>query len=91
MERHRCTKCRNPIRSVAVGRQGRGDDTWYHPDCWAEVCTSEQEKYEQQVESVGLSALLAPYISGAPAGAAAEVSVGGPPEQYLPDVERRQG
>jgi hypothetical protein len=84
MERH--TKCRNPIRSVAVGRQGRGDDTWYHPDCWASL---RQEKYEQQVKR--RTSLLAPYISGAPAGAAAEVSVGGPPEQYLPDVEQRQG
>ncbi|HEU4513639.1 MAG TPA: hypothetical protein VFR87_11095 [Nocardioidaceae bacterium] len=90
MERHRCTKCRNPIRSVAVARQGGGEDAWYHADCWAEVCTSEQEKYERQVQNVGLTALLAPYISGAPAGAPAGVSAGGPQEQLLPDVEQRQ-
>ena len=66
MDRHRCTKCRNPIRNVAVSRPGR--DEWYHADCWEEVCTSEQRRYEQQVESTGLSALLAPYLSRASLG-----------------------
>lgn len=65
MERHRCTRCRNPIRSVAVARPGRDQEDWYHPDCWADVCSSEQERYERQVESVGLAALLAPYLSRA--------------------------
>ena len=73
MERHRCTQCRNPIRSVAVSRPGR--DEWFHPDCWEEVCTSEQRKYEQQVESTGLTALLAPYLSRS--------SLGGPEPQDL--------
>jgi hypothetical protein len=87
MERHRCTKCRNPIRSVAVARPGRGEDAWYHPDCWAEVCTSEQERYERSVQSSGLSALLAPYLSVAPAAPAEQVTVGGPLDQYLqPDA-----
>ena len=63
MERHRCTKCRNPIRSVAVGRPGADDDAWYHPDCWAEACASEQENYERQVRAVGLEALLAPDVA----------------------------
>ena len=93
MERHRCTKCRNPIRSVAVARPGQGGDAWYHPDCWADVCTSEQEKYERQVQSTGLTALLAPYISSAPAAApaaSAEGSVAGPAGQLFPDLEQRQ-
>lgn len=90
MERHRCTKCRNPIRSVAVARPGRGEDAWYHPDCWGEVCTSEQEKYERQVQSTGLTALLAPYISSAPAVPSAEAPVAGPAGQLLPDLEQRQ-
>ena len=72
MERHRCTKCRNPIRSGAVARPGAGVDAWYHPACWAEVGSFEQENYEQQVRSSGLSALLAPYLS---VKAAAEVAV----------------
>jgi hypothetical protein len=63
MTRHRCTECRNPIRSLAVARPGAHEDAWYHPDCWARVCTSEQEKYERRVESGGLAALLAPYLS----------------------------
>lgn len=66
MDRHRCTKCRNPIRDVGVSRPGR--DEWYHVDCWEEVCTSEQRRYEQQVESTGLTALLAPYLSRAALG-----------------------
>jgi len=69
MPRHRCTKCRNPIRSVAVARPGAGEDAWYHPDCWAEVCTSEQENYERQVRAVGLEALFAPYVSATVAAA----------------------
>ncbi len=83
MERHRCTKCRNPIRSVAVARPGHEEQEWYHPDCWAEVCSCEQEKYEQQVQSVGLPALLAPYISSTPVGASPE------PSQALTDIDRR--
>jgi hypothetical protein len=74
MERHRCTKCRNPIRNVAVGRHGADDGAWYHPDCWDEVCSSEQERYERQVESGGLAALLAPYISAGPTSAAASAT-----------------
>ncbi|HSE09685.1 MAG TPA: hypothetical protein VLB29_13550 [Nocardioidaceae bacterium] len=62
MERHRCTKCRNPIRCVAVSR--RGGEAWYHPDCWVEVRSFEQEGYEERVRTSGINALLAPYISG---------------------------
>jgi hypothetical protein len=80
MERHRCTKCRNPIRSVAVARPGAGDDAWYHPDCWVEVRSSEQESYENRVRTAGLSALLAPYLSAAPA-AEVPVPAGPRPEQ----------
>jgi hypothetical protein len=69
MERHRCTKCRNPIRNVAVARPGASDDEWYHPDCWQEVCSFEQTRYERQVQSTGLSALLAPYAPSSPVGA----------------------
>jgi hypothetical protein len=65
MQRHRCTKCRNPIRSVAVARIGETEDAWFHPDCWAEVCSSEQEQYEREVESAGISALLQPYAARA--------------------------
>ena len=66
MQRHRCTKCRNPIRSLAVARQGDDADDWFHPDCWAEVCISEQADYERQVETDGVQALLAPYLSTHP-------------------------
>lgn len=81
MERHRCTKCRNPIRSVAVGRPGADDDAWYHPDCWVAVRDSEQERYERQVASAGISALLAPYLSAAPT---AEVPVSAGPFSEQP-------
>jgi hypothetical protein len=63
MQRHRCTKCRNPIRSVAVARHGETEDAWFHVDCWDEVCSSEQEKYEREVESGGIPALLEPYAA----------------------------
>ncbi len=90
MERHRCTKCRNPIRSAPVARPGGGADAWYHADCWEEVCTSEQQTYEREVQDVGLAALLAPYISSAPVGAPHEVAFAAPPEQNLPDAEQRR-
>ncbi|HLN76991.1 MAG TPA: hypothetical protein VK204_08075 [Nocardioidaceae bacterium] len=75
MERHRCTKCRNPIRNLSVSRPGAGENTWYHPDCWAALCSSEQERYEKQVRDTGLSALLAPYVHVAPAEAAQRTTV----------------
>lgn len=83
MQRHRCTKCRNPIRSLAVARQGDTDDDWFHPDCWAEVCSSVQENYERQVETDGVQALLAPYLSTHPVTVAIPPSsrVAGSPEQ----------
>jgi hypothetical protein len=74
MQRHRCTKCRNPIRSVAVARHGEAQDAWFHPDCWNEVCSSEQGRYERQVESGGLRALLEPYAAR---GGDLPVSLGG--------------
>jgi len=64
MQRHRCTKCRNPIRGVAVPGTVGPDGTWYHPDCWQDVCASEQRDYEEQVQVAGLSALIAPYLTG---------------------------
>lgn len=67
MQRHRCTHCRNPIRIASMARRGAAPDSWFHEDCWAERCHSEQERYEQLVESVGLPALLAPYVSSASA------------------------
>jgi hypothetical protein len=63
MQRHRCTKCRNPIRAVAVPGTGGADGAWYHPDCWEDVRASEQRDYEEQVEAAGLSALIAPYLT----------------------------
>lgn len=66
MDRPRCTRCRNPIRHTTAARRGSEGDSWYHPDCWAELCASEQEKYAQEVESSGLVALLAPYITPRP-------------------------
>ena len=42
---------------------GRDTDAWFHADCWAEVCSSEQANYERQVACRGLVALLAPYVS----------------------------
>jgi hypothetical protein len=73
MERHRCTKCRNPIRNVAVSRAG-ADGGWYHADCWDSLWANEQESYEQAVRVGGLAALLAPYVSPAPIGHAASVA-----------------
>ena len=66
MERHRCTHCRNPIRSLAVARPGTGgpgEHAWFHPDCWDVVCHGEQERYELQVQTLGLAALIAPYAA----------------------------
>lgn len=63
MQRQRCTHCRNPIRNLAVARPGADEESWYHPDCWDEVCSSEQERYEEQVATGGLAALLAPYVT----------------------------
>ena len=42
--------------------------SWFHPDCWAAVLSAKQKDYLRQVETGGLEALLAPYISAAPAG-----------------------
>ena len=46
---------------------GASGSDWYHPDCWVAVRDSEQERYERQVATAGISALLAPYLSAAPA------------------------
>ena len=62
MQRHRCTKCRNPIRGIAVSGPGAAASDWYHSDCWADVRASGQRDYEENVRSGGLSALLAPYF-----------------------------
>ena len=60
MDRPRCTRCRNPIRNQNGVRDSQ--DAWFHPDCWAEVRDSRQQKYEQSVQQAGLTALLAPYL-----------------------------
>lgn len=67
MQRHPCTHCRTPIRSTSLARRGVDPGSWFHPDCWVEACHSEQERYEQQVQTVGLPALIAPYVSAASA------------------------
>jgi hypothetical protein len=72
MQHHRCTRCRNPIRAIAVARLGAAQGEWFHPDCWAEVRSSEQEDYERQVRASGLEALLAPYGTARPLAAGAE-------------------
>ena len=74
MQRHRCTKCRNPIRNLAVARPGTAAEEWYHPDCWSDLCRTEQQRYEQQVRDGGLSALLAPYFYPRPANAPASAT-----------------
>lgn len=73
MERHRCAKCRNPIRrggDVSTSSSGP-QESWFHPDCWATVQTAKQKDYLRQVELRGLEALLAPYISASPVGSKA--------------------
>lgn len=62
MQRYRCTKCRNPIRGVAIPRVAASTPEWYHSDCWAQVRATEQQDYEEKVRSDGLVALLAPYF-----------------------------
>jgi len=75
MERHRCTSCRNPIRhgGVARPRSGpdSGEDAWFHEDCWAQVCSAEQDDYARRIQENGLAALLAPYLCAAARGGAA--------------------
>jgi len=47
------------------------EPSWFHPDCWATVQTAKQKDYVRAVETRGLEALLAPYISAAPTGSKA--------------------
>jgi hypothetical protein len=64
MEHHRCARCRNPIRTDrCVIAPADGEDGWFHTDCWAEVCSAQQEEYRQSVQRLGLAALIAPYVS----------------------------
>jgi hypothetical protein len=83
MERHRCTTCRNPIRHGGVARprpgagagSDAGEEAWFHEDCWAQVCSAEQDDYERRIRENGLAALLAPYLCApARAGAAARLA-----------------
>jgi len=62
MDRKRCSKCRNPIRGAGVARAEGEETTWFHADCWVEVCGSEQAEYERRIQESGLAALLDPYI-----------------------------
>ena len=65
MERYRCTRCRNPIRSGSPVADPSAADEWFHPDCWVDVVSARQNDYHQSVEELGLSALLAPYATAA--------------------------
>jgi hypothetical protein len=69
----RCAHCRNPIKPhhATAGRGGVGDA--YHDDCWqlaqqltAATTVEQQLDYQRRVAAEGLSALLAPYVSGFP-------------------------
>src|SRR5664279_2190021 len=68
MERNRCAHCRNPIRhgGDVSGPSSDLQQSWFHPDCWATVHSAKQKDYVRAVETRGLEALLAPYISAAP-------------------------
>jgi hypothetical protein len=44
-----------------VARRSDHDEVWFHTDCWAETCRSDQQDYERRVQELGLGALLAPY------------------------------
>jgi hypothetical protein len=67
MERHRCARCRNPIRRQAVSASSDVTEAWFHPDCWAAVLSEQQRQYHQQIQAQGLDALIAPYVLAAPA------------------------
>src|SRR5680860_671605 len=68
MERNRCAHCRNPIRhgGDVPGPSSDLQQSWFHPDCWATVHSAKQKDYVRAVETRGLEALLAPYISAVP-------------------------
>jgi hypothetical protein len=80
MERHRCARCRNPIRRQAVSASSGVTQTWFHPDCWASVLSEQQRQYHQQIQAQGLDALIAPYVLAAPA-ANGELRLAGVPAQ----------
>lgn len=77
MERNRCTHCRNPIRhgGDVSGPSSDLQKSWFHPDCWATVQSAKQKDYVRAVETRGLEALLAPYISAAPTGSKVGLAV----------------
>jgi hypothetical protein len=73
VDRHRCARCRNAIRSARpMCVHAVPEPLWFHPDCWAEDRAAKQQDYREQAEGLGLCALLAPY--GAP-GRTLEVPV----------------
>jgi hypothetical protein len=69
----RCAHCRNPIKPQhAAAGPGDAGDT-FHADCWelaqqltAASAVEQQLDYQRRVAAEGLSALLAPYVSGFP-------------------------
>ena len=64
VDRHRCAHCRNPIRrEPGVHVPGPDGSSWFHPDCWARVLADEQQEYRRKVAELGLSALIAPYLT----------------------------
>lgn len=66
MERQSCTHCGDPVTGTAITRVGWLEDESFHSGCWAEVRTAEQRVYEHLVRTVGLPALISPYIAPAP-------------------------
>jgi hypothetical protein len=66
MERQSCTHCGDPVTGTAITRAGWLDDEAFHSGCWAQVRTAEQRVYERLVRTVGLPALISPYIAPAP-------------------------
>jgi hypothetical protein len=65
MNHHRCTRCRNPIRSTVVEAPApRGGH--FHVDCWERVRHERQQAYESEIRSTGLAALIAPYVHATP-------------------------
>jgi hypothetical protein len=73
VDRVRCAHCRNPIKPQhATAGPSQGGDS-FHEDCWelaqqltASSAVEQQLDYQRRVAAEGLSALLAPYVSGFP-------------------------
>lgn len=86
MAHHRCAHCRNPIRRGPGISAASADhhEAWFHPDCWAAVLAKRQQDYHQQIQSQGLEALIAPYVSATPAARTEVLPVQVPAQVPLP-------